>query len=123
VSVVALVIPADPTKRWQTTELALTAGAFSDAIGCGLLDEALIDTLDGLRYCIYADADRHEHHLPDNTRAITLAKHLGWADLIDTFHLLGDILIVGADDHGHDTDLPTPALLAAQSTLPPHPRP
>ena len=97
VSVRALLIPADLARRCAVRELALTAAALSDAIGGGLLDDALTDTINGAGYCLYADADRLTKQLPDNPRAVLLAARLGWIHLADRIHLRGDLLITGTD--------------------------
>jgi hypothetical protein len=116
VSIRALLIPADLQRRCAVLELVLTAAALSDAIGGGLLDDALTDTIDGAGYCLYADADRIAQGLPDNPRAVLLAARLGWIHLADRVQLLGDILITGADDTGNDTDLPYVLVEAAHRT-------
>jgi hypothetical protein len=124
VSVRALLIPADLERRCAVQELALTAAALSDAIGGGLLDDALTDTINGAGYCLYADADRLTKLLPDNPRAVLLAARLGWIHLTDRIQLRGDILITGADHSGNDTDLPYALVEAAHRTgLLPAPRP
>jgi hypothetical protein len=114
VAVHGLLIPADTSARCRLVELALTAAALSDSIGGGLLDEALIESLDGVGYCVYADLDRITRGLPVNTRIAVLAARLGWIDLVDRAQLHGDPLIVGADDQGNDTDVPYPVIEAAQ---------
>jgi hypothetical protein len=114
VAVHALLIPVDPGTRCAVLELALTAAALSDAIGGGLLDEALVESLDGVSYCVYADLDRVTRQLPPNARVAVLAARLGWIDLVDRAHLRGDLLIVGADDQGNDTDVPISVIEAAQ---------
>jgi hypothetical protein len=116
VSVRALLIPADLQRRCAVRELALTAAALSDAIGGGLLDEALSDTVGGLDYCLYADADRHAKRLPDNPRAVLLAARLGWIQLADRIHLHGDLLLTGTDPAGNDTDIPYAVIEAAHRT-------
>lgn len=124
VSIRTLQVPADLARHCTVHEIALTGAAISDAIGGGLLDDALTDTLDGAGYCLYADADRLTKHLPDNPRAVLLAARLGWVHLADRIHLRGDILITGADDAGNDTDVPHAVLVAAHRTgllPPPHP--
>jgi hypothetical protein len=114
VSVRALLIPADLERRCAVQELTLTATSLSDAIGGGLLDEALIESLDGIGYCVYADLDRVTRGLPVNARIAVLAARLGWIDLVDRAQLRGDLLIVGADDQGNDTDVPDTVIEAAQ---------
>jgi hypothetical protein len=116
VCVRALIIPTDLTRPCQVTELALTAAALSDAIGGGLLDDILIDTFDGARHYVYADAERFTHRHPVNHRAVLLATCLGWLNLIDCFRLLGDILILGADSTGNDTDIHHPVIETAHRT-------
>jgi hypothetical protein len=116
VSVRALLIPADLARRCAVRELALTAAALSDAIGGGLLDDALTDTIGGAGYCLYANADRLTKLLPDNPRAVLLAARLGWIHLADRIQLLGDILITGTDHTGNDTDLPYALVEAAHRT-------
>ncbi len=117
VSVRALLIPADLARPCRLLDLTLTAAAFSDAIGGGLLDEALTDTgtttPPRTGYTLYADADRHTKQLPDNPRATLLAARLGWIDLADHLHLLGDLLLTGTDPTGNDTDLPHTVIDAA----------
>jgi hypothetical protein len=121
VSIRALLIPADLARRCAVHELPLTATALSDAIGGGPLDEALTDTINDAGYCLYADADRLTKHLPDNPRAALLSARLGWIHLADRIHLLGDVLLTGADDAGNDTDLPYALVEAAHRTgLPCH---
>jgi hypothetical protein len=116
VSVRALLIPADRERHCAVRDLTLTAASLSDAIGGGLLDDALSDTIDGSGYCLYADADRLAKRLPDNPRAVLLAARLGWADLADRVGLLGDLLIVGADPSDNDTDVPHTLIVAAHRT-------
>jgi hypothetical protein len=114
VSVRALRIPANVERRCAVQELTLTAAALSDAIGGGLLDEALVESLEGVGYCVYADLDRVTRGFPVNARIAVLAARLGWIDLIDRAQLRGDLLIVGADDQGNDTDVPHTVIEAAQ---------
>lgn len=119
VSVRALLIPADQTRTCQLLDLALTTATFSDAIGGGLLDEALTEAATGPTepgYTFYADADRTTKQLPGNPRAVLLTAHLDRTRLADDINLHGDILITGTDPGGNDTHLPHTVINAAHHT-------
>lgn len=102
----ALLIPADLDRECRILDLPLTAAALSDAIGGGLLDDAVSGVIDSARYCVYLDADRRSGHAQENPRAVRVAARLGWERLAEQIQLRGDILITGLDARGNDADLP-----------------
>jgi hypothetical protein len=140
--VTGLLLPARHDRAVTVAQLPLTAAALSSAIGGGLLDDAYygltvqrheptrhlpgavvapvgtplmghapFGTAEGA-YCLYLDEDRGRRELALNDRALALGARLGWdprADLV----LRGDVLILGVDDHGNDTDVPPGVLTAA----------
>jgi len=119
-TVLALTIPADPVRPCAVVRVPATAVALSDAIGGGLLDEAVVVGRDEWACCVYADADREVRGLPANDRASGLVAGLtdgvpGTAGpdspaASEWPPLRGDVLVTGLDTDGNDTDLP-PAVL------------
>jgi hypothetical protein len=113
----ALRVPADLTRGCVVVTVPLTGAELSRQIGGGLLDEAHTDTTTAGAYTVYADLNRvpgHNPGLPRNDRAVRLATQLGWGDQVERVGLFGDVLLVGLDHRGDDTDLPTPVLDAAE---------
>jgi hypothetical protein len=102
----ALLVPADPDRPCLVLALPPTATALSDAIGGGLLDDAVYATVNNLGYCVYLDERRHPLGLPGNRRAALLATHLEWLALAWQVGLRGDALVAGVDRDGNDTDVP-----------------
>ena len=111
--VLALVTPADARQPVRVVLVRPSSVAFSDAIGGGLLDDALVGVCEGGRFGVYLDLDRETEDLPANDRAATLLARLGHTDWQRTAGLLGDALVVGVDVRGGDCDVPTGVLVAA----------
>jgi hypothetical protein len=76
-SVLGLRIPADEGRPVTLAVLRLTASELSDAIGGGLLEDALIGDVDGAGCTFYLDGHRTAKGLPRNDRAAVLAVRLG----------------------------------------------
>lgn len=91
------------------------SAALSDLIGGGLLDEALHATFDGHRYVVYLDEQRVELDLPVNDRAVVLSARLGVVDRTWMRDLRGDALILGADEHRNDDNVPRAVLDLARA--------
>jgi hypothetical protein len=112
-TVIALLLPADEQRPCQVVLVPDSAVGFSDAIGGGLLEEMHHDVIAGTHYCVYGDEERQIKPLPPNPRAAVLAARLGWIDRVDRLGLCGDLLIVGAQTPGRDTDVPLDIIAAA----------
>jgi hypothetical protein len=113
----ALRVPADPSETYSVVEVALSGAAFSQQIGGGLLDEAHIEQAPGAAYTVYAALSRWPasgQSPAANERAVLLAARLGWAHLVDRAGLFGDVLLVGLNERGDDTDLPESILDVAR---------
>lgn len=111
--VLGLLVPADATVPMTVVLVHPSSVAFSDAIGGGLLDDALVGVCEGGRFGVYLDLDRETEALPANDGAATLLARLGHTDRQRTAGLLGDALVVGVDARGGDCDVPTGVLVAA----------
>jgi hypothetical protein len=105
-SVLALRVPADESMQGEILDVIASAAALSDAIGGGLLEDAVYGRVDGQDYCVYLDEEREVKRLPGNRRAERLARLLGWSADDPAPTLLGDILITGVGPHGDDADVP-----------------
>jgi hypothetical protein len=111
--VLALAVPADGKQPVQVMLVASSSAAFSDAIGGGLLDDAVTGVCEGDPFEVYLDAERESKGLPANDRAAVLLARLGHAERNLLAGLRGDTLIVGLDARGGDADLPAGVLVAA----------
>lgn len=106
VSVHGLVVPADPRHHVEVRELTLVAAALSDAIGGGLLDEALVGTYGTDDFTFYLDERRNVAQLPVNDRAAVLSARLGFVRRGWLAGLRGDALVLGRLHDHEDTDVP-----------------
>lgn len=111
--VLALLVPADAKLPVSVVLVRASSVAFSDAIGGGLLDDAVAGVCEGGRFGVYLDADREAKDLPANDRAAVLLVRLGHTERALLAGLRGDALVVGIDVRGGDTDVPAGALVAA----------
>jgi hypothetical protein len=111
--VLGLLVPAEPGLPVRLVLVEASSVAFSDAIGGGLLDDALTGACEGGRYGVYLDLDREAKDLPANDRATVLLVRLGRADRAVLAGLRGDALLVGVDVRGGDCDLPAGVLVDA----------
>lgn len=111
--VLGLRVPADNEQRVEVLELKLTAAAFSDAIGGGLLEESLHGEADRKTYIVYLDEQRVAKGLPGNQRAALLAARLGHVHRDWMAELRGDVLILGCDRRLNDADVPDGVMEAA----------
>jgi hypothetical protein len=75
-----------------------------------------IDTFDGHRYAWCTSGNPAA---PYNARAFAIAARLGCVELADRIGLRGDVLLVGVDVAGQQTDLPAPVVFAAARLLTP----
>jgi hypothetical protein len=107
-------IPADPAERCTVQALTLSGVVLSDALGGGLLDDAIYATVDEQGYVVYLDLDRGPRDLPVNSRAVELLSWLGCAGAAEEVGLRGDVLVLGADADGDDTHVPTAVLSRAR---------
>lgn len=110
--VIALVAPADMSQPFEVVLVQPSSVAFSDVIGGGLLDEALVGVCEGGRFEVYLDRDRRTKDLAVNDRAAALLARLGYAEQNLLGGLRGDTL-VGVDTRGGDCDVPSGVLVAA----------
>lgn len=108
----ALLLPADQRQSCAVVAVPDSAAGFSDAIGGGLLEEIHQGVHAGCAYCVYADEERAAKGLAPNSRARALAARLDWTDP-ERLDLFGDLLVVGAETPGRDTDVPLAVLGAA----------
>jgi hypothetical protein len=101
-------------------ELTLVAAALSDAIGGGLLDEALHGTYLTDEFTVYLNDHRLIAPLPANDRAATLSARMGYTDRRWLAGLRGDALLLGRGNHD-DEDVPASIVNAARAAgLLPH---
>ncbi len=105
-SVLGLRIPADAGGPLALAVLRLTASELSDAIGGGLLEDALIGDVDGAGYTFYLDEHRVAKGLPRNERAGVLAARLGHVNRAWLADLRGDVLVLGCDGRLDDVSVP-----------------
>jgi hypothetical protein len=110
--VLALLVPADAGQPVNVVLVAASSVAFSDAIGGGLLDDALTGACEGGRYGVYLDLDREAKNLPANDRVTVLLVRLGRVERAVLAGLRGDALLVGINDRGGDCDIPAGVLVA-----------
>jgi hypothetical protein len=111
--VLVLRVPADERAPVGAFQVALSAAAFSDAIGGGLLDETLDGSVDGAGYVLLLDEHRVTKSLPGNQRAAVLAARLGHLNRRWLANLRGDALVVGCGPGGTDADVPDGVIEAA----------
>lgn len=103
-----------PVRSWESCRLValpLTAAAFSDVIGGGLLDEACYGGPPGQGFCLYLDEGRAVSQFPYNRRAAELLDALGCDP--DPVDVRGTALITGTSDTGDDADVPAAVLRSA----------
>lgn len=105
-SVLGLRIPADAGRPVTLAALRLTASVLSDAIGGGLLEDALTAEQDSGGYTFYVDEHRVAKGLPGNDRAAVLAARLGHMTRAWLADLRGDVLVLGADGRLDDVSVP-----------------
>jgi hypothetical protein len=86
--------------------LRLTASELSDAIGGGLLEDALTAGTGGFGYTFYVDEFRVAKGLPGNSRAAVLAARLGHVTRAWLADLRGDVLVLGCDGRLDDVSVP-----------------
>lgn len=111
--VLGLLVPAETRQPVSVVLVWASSVAFSDAIGGGLLDDALTGVCEGGRYGVYLDLDREAKDLPANDRAAVLLTRLGRVERAVLAGLRGDALLVGIDVRGGDCDIPAGVLVAA----------
>lgn len=116
--VLGLLVPADPEQPTQVLLVPHSSAGFSDAIGGGLLDDALTGTCEGGRFCVYLDSERETKTLTANDRATVLITRLGHLKPAVLAGLRGHALIVGIDARNGDCDIPAGVLVAACQTQP-----
>lgn len=105
-SVLGLRIPADAGCPVSLAVLALTASALSDAIGGGLLEDALVGEVGGAGCTFYVDELRVAKGLRLNGRAEVLAARLGHVTRAWLADLRGDVLVLGCDCRLGDVCVP-----------------
>ncbi|HET9657759.1 MAG TPA: hypothetical protein VFP72_20575 [Kineosporiaceae bacterium] len=93
--------------------LRLSLPVMSDAIGGGLLEDALTGERDGFGYAFYVDEHRVAKGLPRNDRAAVLSARLGHVTRAWLADLRGDVLVLGCDSHLDDVSVPRPVVDAA----------
>jgi hypothetical protein len=111
--VLGLRVPADAGSSVSLAVLRLTASALSDAIGGGLLEDALIGEFGGAGYTFYVDELRVAKGLPRNGRAAVLAARLGHVTRAWLADLRGDVLVLGCDARLDDVSVPRVVVEAA----------
>jgi hypothetical protein len=111
--VLGLVVPAEVKEPVSMALVAASSVAFSDAIGGGLLDDAMVGVCEGGRFGVYLDLERETKQLPPNDRAAVLLARLGQVNRALLAGLRGDALAVGIDARGGDCDIPAGVLVAA----------
>lgn len=110
--VLALRVPADVGEPVTVVLVRPSSVALSDAIGGGLIDDALVGVCEGGRFGIYLDDERAAKRLTPNDRAAVLSIRLGHTDREWLAGLRGDAVIVGVDGRGGDCDVPAGILVA-----------
>jgi hypothetical protein len=111
--ILGLLVPAETRRPVSVVLVRASSVAFSDAIGGGLLDDALAGACEGGRYGVYLDLDREAKNLPANDRAAVLLARLGRVERAVLAGLRGDALLVGIGVRGGDCDIPAGVLVAA----------
>ena len=111
--VLALRVPADDGEPVTVVLVRPSSVALSDAIGGGLIDDALVGGCEGDRFGLYLDEERVAKNLPPNDRAAVLLVRLGHTDREWLAGLCGDAVIVGVDGRGGDCDVAAEVLVAA----------
>jgi hypothetical protein len=104
--VLGLRIPADAGRPVVLAVLRLTATDLSDAIGGGLLEDALTAEDGGSGYTFYVDEHRVAKGLRGNDRAAVLAARLGHVTRAWLADLRGDVLVLGCDGRLDDVSVP-----------------
>jgi hypothetical protein len=112
-SVLGLRIPADVGRPLALVVLPLSASALSDAIGGGLLEDALTAEGGDGGYTFYVDEHRVARGLRPNDRAAVLAARLGQVNRAWLADLRGDVLVLGADGRLEDVSVPLLVVEAA----------
>jgi hypothetical protein len=112
-SSLGLRIPADIGAPVRLVALSLTAVELSEAIGGGLLEEALDGEYNGDGYTFYLDEHRVAKGMPGNERAAVLATRLGHVNRELMADLRGDALVMGLDRRLDDSSIPRGVLEAA----------
>jgi hypothetical protein len=112
-SALGLRIPADIGAPVKLVALTLTAVELSEAIGGGLLEEALDGEYDGGGYTFYLDEHRVAKGMPRNERAAVLAARLGHVGRELLSDLRGDALVMGWDRRLDDSSIPRGVLEVA----------
>ena len=105
-SVLGLRIPADGGRSVVLSVLRLTATDLSDAIGGGLLEDALTSESGGSGYTFYVDEHRVAKGLRGNDRAAVLSAWLGHVTRAWLADLRGDVLVLGCDGRLEDVSVP-----------------
>lgn len=105
-SVLGLRIPADAGRPVVLSALRLSASVLSEAIGGGLLEDALVGEVGGSGYTFYLDERRVAKGLPGNERAAVLTARLGHVNRSWLADLRGDVLVLGCDGHLDDVSVP-----------------
>jgi hypothetical protein len=93
--VLGLQVPAETRRPVSVVLVRASSVAFSNAIGGGILDDALTGACEGGRYGVYLDLDRETKNLPANDRAAVLLARLSRVDRAVLAGLRGDTLFVG----------------------------
>ncbi len=112
-SVLGLRIPTEESSPVTLALLRLRASELSDAIGGGLLEDALIGEAEGSGYTFYVDELRVAKGLPPNGRAALLAARLGHVTRAWLADLRGDVLVLGCDGRLDDVSVPRVVVEAA----------
>jgi hypothetical protein len=112
-SVLGLRIPVDVGRPLALVVLPLSASALSDAIGGGLLEDALTAEGGDGGYTFYVDEFRVAKGLHPNDRAAVLAVRLGQVNRAWLADLRGDVLVLGADGWLEDVSVPLLVVEAA----------
>lgn len=105
-SVLGLRISAEVGQPLALVALPLSASALSDAIGGGLLDDALTAEGGDGGYTFYVDEHRVAKGLPGNDRAAVLSARLGHVTRAWLADLRGDVLVLGCGGRLEDVSVP-----------------